>query len=296
MSQATLDLIVSLDVLISVAIGSVLVFIVIGWAAIKHRSLDNGGLLIVGSAIVALVVTGRAPVPVWMVLGLVLLAAAGWVPTKTIATRMLTLIPGAAAIGASFLDSPQLALGAFVVVAIVLSGPFVAGFDERYRESAISTPLMAVSLLGAFVTIPDTDVAVIAAAAAVPWVFTGPPAKLVVLGRAGAFAATGFLVWVVASGGFSRSDALITGVATLALLIAEPAVRLFRSAERTRLDRFLATGLSGAVVIVVAQGVIVLILGQVIGGTVLSAVYAGVLAVALLAIAGIWATTPKPDG
>jgi len=119
---------------------------------------------------------------------------------------------------------------------------------------------------------------------------------LVVLGRAGAFAATGFLVWVVASGGFSRSDALITGVATFALLIAEPAVRLFRSAERTRLDRFLATGLSGAVVIVVAQGVIVLILGQVIGGTVLNAVYAGVLAVALLAIAGIWATTPKPDG
>ncbi|MFV1998985.1 MAG: hypothetical protein ACC654_01320, partial [Acidimicrobiia bacterium] len=249
-----------------------------------------------GSAIVTLVIAGRAPVPVSMVLGLVLLAAAGWVPTNNIATRMLTLIPGAAAIGASFSDSSQVALGAFVVVTIVLFGPFVAGFDERYRESTISPPLMAISLLGVFVTIPDTDVAVIVAAAALPWVFTGPPAKLVVLGRAGAFVATGFLVWVVASGGFSRSDALITGVATLALLVAEPAVRLFRSAERTRLDRLLATGLSGAVKITIVQGVVVLILGQLIGGTELGAVYAGVLAVSLLAIAGIWATTPKPDG
>jgi hypothetical protein len=292
-SQATLDLLASADVLIGVAVGSLAVLALIGWVALKHRPLGNGGLVMAGSIVIALVVTNR--VPVWMVAGLVLMAAAGWIPANSAATRMLTLIPGAALIAVSFTDSPQTALGGFVVVVIVLAGPLVADFDERYRESVIATPLMAVSLLGVFVTIPDTDVAVVAAAAAAPWVFAGPPARLAVLGRSGSYAATALMVWVVASGGFSRSGSLVTGAAALGLLVAEPVVRRIRSADHTRLGRVLSAGVAGAVAIVVVQGAIGLILGQVIGGSALGAAYASVLAVSVLVIAGVWAGAVKQE-
>lgn len=293
MSGATLDVLLSVESLVGIVVGSLVLLAALAWATIKKRPLPFGGLLLTGSILIALALTNELSAV--FIVGLVLLAVAGWLPTRSLATIMLTLIPGAAAVAVSLANRPETVVESIAVVAIVVAGPLVASFDERYQTSAIATPLMAISFLGVFATVPDTDKAIIAAAAATPWLIAGPPLRLAHLGRAGAFASSGALVWVIASGGFSRTEALIAGLATLGILLAEPVIRMVRSVASTRIDRLLERDLLGAAAILGVQAGIGLTMGQLIGGARLGVWPTTVIATLLIILIGIWATSPKPD-
>ena len=275
-------------------VGLLAALVAMVWTAMTSRPFPAGGLLLAATAFAVLAVT--LEFDVGLALGLVLLAVAGLIRTRTTISAVAIAIPGGIVIGAEFLDSTLAVLPGFVVLAVAVLAPLVASFDERYAASTVATPLIAISFAGVLLTIPDTDEAVVVASVAAAWVLAGPPARAARLGRSGAYAATGLLVWVVASGGFARPGSLITGVAVLGLLIAEPVGRLVRTVRPTRLDRLTARGVVSALWVPAVQAGVVLAISQSVKVSGTNAVLALVLVLPLLALAAWWAGGPEPGG
>jgi hypothetical protein len=189
-------------------------------------ALPVAGLLFAAAFAVAL--ERRLGLPGGLALGLVLLAGAGAVSGhRVVGPLALPLaVPGAwllvARSGLELDRWARLLLGA----SIVLGGWLLADFDARWRRWGLGPVLLAVSVAGVYVTVPDTEQALVALGVALPLALLGWPWPLVSLGRAGAFAATGALLWVVGAGGAARGSAIVGGAACLGLLAVEPAARL----------------------------------------------------------------------
>jgi hypothetical protein len=192
---------------------------------------------------------------------------------------MLLAIPGATALGAAFVSSPRTDLVVYVVIAATILAPLVAAYDDADRSAAIGVPLLALATIGAFLTVPDTDVVVVVATAAAPFLFAGPPLALSRLGRAGAQAGTGLVIWVVAVGGEARSAALFAGTAALGLLIVAPLLGALR--RPATVTGIAALGVQAGLVVVLAS----------IAG--LSTGVVALLSVTLLALVAVVAVAPQ---
>lgn len=276
MSDETLNLLTSSDALDGYLAGLIGLFLLGGWAALRRRPAAGGGLFVVAAVLVALHSTHR--VPLELLTGLLLLAIAALIPTSSLAMAMLTAVPGATALGAAFVTAPRAELVVVVVVAAAILAPLVAAYDEHDHDSATGVPLLALSMIGVFLTVPDTDVVVVVAAAAAPFLVAGPPLRLARLGRPGAQAGTGLVIWAVAIGGEARSAALIAGIAVLGLLVLVPVVRVF--GRRTSV-----AGLPVLAIQATLCGVLSLIAG-------LNAGVVAALSVILLALAAFGAVAP----
>jgi hypothetical protein len=110
-------------------------------------------------------------------------------------------------------------------MSIVLGGWLVANFDATWRPGGLGPLLFGISVVGVYTTVPDTEPALAALGAILPLMPLSWPWPLASLGRAGAYAATGALLWVVATGGVGRGSAVVGGVACLGLLVVEPLAR-----------------------------------------------------------------------
>jgi hypothetical protein len=229
-SDATIQLLTSSEFFTSIAIGSVGVIAVMIWAAITRKPASFGGLVLTAAMVIAVGLEGE--VTRRLAVALVLLVVAGFIPVRSPFLSMLVLVPGALAVASTQPSFSQTAVGALIMLSIIPLAPLVASFDERHASSTVATPLLAISIATVFWTVPDTEIALLAAGAAVPWLVAGPPGRFASLGRPGAFAAVGMLVWVVAVGGFSRTLALVAGIATLGVLVIEPVVYAVRTRSR----------------------------------------------------------------
>lgn len=234
MSDATFRLLTSTGFITAIAIGAVGVVIVLLWAVFTKRPSPVGGVILIAG--IAVAIAGAEEVPVELVIGLVLLALAGLVVAPSPLVTMAVVIPGAVAVAMTQIDNPRSVAAGLVVATIVLLAPLVASFDGRYARTTLATPLLAISMVSVFLTVPDTKFVVLAAGASLPWLVAGPPAKLARLGKAGSFAAVGMLAWLVATGGFARPVSLVAGIATLGVLIVEPLFAALRRRDRLRPD------------------------------------------------------------
>jgi hypothetical protein len=117
----------------------------------------------------------------------------------------------------------------FVAATAVIGGVLAADFDKRYRRQGLALPLFAISAVGIYYTVPDTEQALVLLAVALVMVVSAWPVPLASLGFSGAFASVGLLAWAVAEGGIGRHASVIGGIACLALLVAEPLSRVGRS-------------------------------------------------------------------
>jgi hypothetical protein len=118
----------------------------------------------------------------------------------------------------------QLLLG----VGIVVGGALAADFDRRWRRVGAPPVLLAISLFGVYVTVPDTEQALVVLGASLPLALPGAigwPRALNSLGSAGAFGAVGLLAWTVGAGGAARHSAIVGGLACLGLFVVEPVGR-----------------------------------------------------------------------
>jgi hypothetical protein len=136
--------------------------------------------------------------------------------------------------------------------------------------------------------VPDTEQALVALGAALPVALVGWPWPLASLGRAGAYAAAGALLWVVAAGGGGRGSAVVGGVACLGLLAVEPLARLLDAGHESVLE-WRSAGRRSAAAVLIHVG-LVLVAARVAGlrSTVASAVtiaLAELCAAILLAVA-----------
>ncbi|HUQ64306.1 MAG TPA: hypothetical protein VM121_11175 [Acidimicrobiales bacterium] len=199
-----------------------------------------GGLVLALAGVIALYVsaTPALPVPLGLPLALTLLAFAGLmrhVIRLPPGWLLLLALPGGCLLGFASEVGDAIWIRLLVTVIAVVGGTLVADFDSRYRRSSLALPLYAMSCLGVYFTVPDTEQAIVLLAVSVVVAVAAWPVPFVSMGPSGAFASVGLLAWVVAVGGTGRQSAIVGGVGCLALLVTEPVSRLLGS--RTALGR-----------------------------------------------------------
>ncbi len=210
----------------------------------RRRVAPIGGMLV---AIGFVVGVRRTPhLPIAIPIGLALLALAGLVAGRLGRRRralglsgVVLAIPGAVVLATHIRVPPVHArnyvswVPPLVVVSIIVGGALLADFDRRFTGRGWPTVLYAISAVGVFFTVPDTERALVLLGVSVPLLLLGWPFALVSLGSAGSYAAAGVLVWVSATEGRGRHPAIVGGIACLGLFLVEPAARALRRGHPT---------------------------------------------------------------
>jgi hypothetical protein len=265
----------------------------------KRRVRPGAGLGFTVAAVLAL--TREFTLGSDFVLGLVVLAAGGWLTRRVDGpvVRMLAAVPGAVFLARSTdLHDPSWAVAVMLVVTVV-GGTLVADFDRSFATTGLPPVLLAVTVLGVYVTTPDTDHAVILLGVALPIAGLGWPRPIASLGAAGSSLVTGLVSWVVVTDGAARPGAIVGALACLGLLVLEPASR-WTSRARAAVESSLPVG-SVPLLLALHVGVVA-VCSRVAGlrtpatqALVISAVTYALVAAVLVGV-GRRSTAPRPSG
>jgi hypothetical protein len=223
----------------------------------RHHVRRFGGLLVAAATVLVLYQSGMLGLS--QLAGVTLLAVAGLF-RRSLAVGALLALPGAFLIIRPEAADPQSWLPWFAMVAIILVAPLVASFDDRYPETGLPIPLFGIAALGVFLTVPDSEGAMVLLGVAGIAGFLGWPRPVATLGAAGSYAVVGLYMFVAAGGAIGRPASVIASVAILGLLLIVPiAIRLRSSGWAHDLDRV------NALVPLVAQLVLVLLISRTAG-------------------------------
>ncbi len=192
---------------------------------------------IVGPALVVATLVGLSgsgrfdevwAVPTGVVVGLGTLWLAGEVGSRTapLVGGVLALVGGVILAGSTTPVPPPAWITVVLVFGPALAGTGVADFDRRRSGSGLGPQLLLISILGLYATVPDTELVLVLLGAMVPLALLAWPRVWGRLGAGGAFAVTGVFLWITTIEGAPRGGSIVGGVATLALLLAEPVGRL----------------------------------------------------------------------
>jgi hypothetical protein len=283
MSPETVRLLTSHNAAVGYLLGVVALLIVGIVAMVRPRPVPVAGVMIAAAGVVAVHLS--YVVPPELVAGVGLLALTGLVPVRSDLAAMALALPGAAVLGYTFAAEGGLGLIILVVVGSTVLGPLVARFDSTHPDTS-GTSLMVVAYGAALILVPDTDLIIVVAAAALPLIVAGHPLRLARLGRGGAVAATGLLLWTAAGGAEARSAAVVAASGVLGLLVADPVMRRLRG-SRGGLTRIGEAPLLGvAVQIALALSL------SFVAGSVDHAALLAIITLALLSAAGFWSSSP----
>ena len=188
-----------------------------------------------------------------------------------------------------------------VLAFVVAAGPLVAVADRRRRPEGWGPVLFLVSAGGVFVTVPDTEQALVLLGAAAPAALLGWPRPVASLGVGGSMAVVGLLAWTTISGGSPRPGAVVGGLAALGLLLLEPLLPGRRpSLHESRPDPA-AAPYPSVVIAGFVHAVLVFVVTRV-GGLLEGAVPAAAVAVAAFAVTVVvaarvpwWPAAPADD-
>jgi hypothetical protein len=167
--------------------------LVVFWLSLSTTPITTGGALSIGA-----------------------LALCGWHRLRE--WSVLLAAPAALAVGAS---TPHREDWVPLVVALFVwrGAVSTAQLDEELEGTGLTPVLYAISAVGAYLCLPDTEqiipLAVVAVLAAVVAV-AQPDAAF---GRPGSMALIGLLGWIAAAGGIGRSAATIGGLGTFGVLV-----------------------------------------------------------------------------
>lgn len=183
------------------------------------------------------------PVPRAVLLGVVLLWLAGTIAARTRAGWLVG--PLAALPGAVVLANENDGLSAGWVPVLIVMGTAVIGattadFDRRTSRFGLGPLLLVVTVLGIYLSVPDTELMRAVVGVALPLVLLAWPHAAATLGAGGAYAAVGVLLWVTPIDGIGRAGSIVGAAGAFALLVAEPLGRVVaRELEgRVQLTRY----------------------------------------------------------
>jgi hypothetical protein len=200
-----------------------------------RRVVPVAGLLIAAGFATGIAISSDLPVNV--ALGIACLAAGGWIAARLewppLASVSLAL-PGAVLLTTDLGSRPRWVVPV-TVLAVSIASPLVADFDRRFGRAGWPLALYAISVVGVYFTVPDTERAAVLLGLALPFAFIGWPVSLASLGPAGSYAAVGVLLWVGAFESRGREAALVGAIACLALLVFEPIARVAGGGRDTML-------------------------------------------------------------
>ncbi len=243
---------------------------VVAWA-LRQRPLPLGGLVVASGFVLGIVSSRELPASLpW---GLLLLSIGGFVAGRIAQQRAVQpvavvacALPGALALSTDT-GSPQTRwIPTLVVVAVAIGSPLVADFDRRYGARGWSLVCYAISVGGVYLTVPDTELALVLLGACLPALLLGWPTTFASLGWAGSYAAVGALAWVGTFEARGRHAAIFGAVGCLGLLVAEPIADVLRDGHGTIVNR-LAKHRSSIVPVAAAQLALVLVASRVAGRT-----------------------------
>jgi hypothetical protein len=213
---------------LGVCIGGILTGIVFVAAADRRPRVvvPIGGVLVAGGFAVGLAHSGT--VRASLVVGAALLALAGYFADRLrlhLVVAAAFALPGALLLALDLGAPPAAWIAPVSVIAVACASPLVADFDRRFAPDGWTAALYAISVLGVYFTVPDTERALVLLGVAIPLVFLAWPVMLAPFGSAGSFAAVGMLVWVAAYECRGREASLIGAIGCLGLLVVEPLAR-----------------------------------------------------------------------
>ncbi|MCZ6457603.1 MAG: hypothetical protein O6650_10180 [Actinobacteria bacterium] len=263
---------------------------IVFWA-VRGRDdvLGFGGLMVAAATVLVLYQSGMLGLS--QLAGVTLLAIAGLFH-RSIVVGALIALPGAFFVIRPEAASPQSWLPWFAMVAIILGAPLVASFDNRYHKTGLPIPLFGVAALGVFLTVPDTEGAMVLLGVAGIAGFLGWPRPFATLGAAGSYAVVGLYMFVAAGGAIGRPASIIASAAVLGLLLIVPiTIRLRSIGWAHELDRV------DAIVPLLAQLVLMVLIsrtaGRIVGVPGAAVLTVGVLtAVAMIILFLPW---PRPS-
>ena len=208
--------------------------IVVAGARSDRGVLLFGGVMVAVAAMIVLYQSDMLGLS--QIIGITMLAVAGLLHAS-VTFGLLLAVPGAFFVIRPEAADPQSWLPWFAMVALILAAPLVASFDIRYRETGLPLPLFGIATLGVFLTVPDTEGAMVLLGVAGFAGFLGWPRPFATLGGAGSYAAVGVYVLVAARGASGRPASIIASVAVLGLLLIVPvAVRVRSTGWAGQLD------------------------------------------------------------
>lgn len=181
-----------------------------------------------------------------------------WTPAVALAAA----VPGAVILGGAAGPNDTLWwIPAFLVGTTLIGGTLLVDYDTANTGSGLAPILLAMTALGAWTTVPDTEQILVVAGVFLPIALLGLPITRITEG-AGAYGVVGLITWVATVGGRGRPGSVIGAVACLGILLAEPiARRVWRG--RAVIPRHAATARGlGALVV---HAVVVLLAARVAG-------------------------------
>jgi hypothetical protein len=199
--------------------------------SIRGALLPAAGIAIVLAALLGLDREARVGSG-WtrLVLALIVLAAGGLATAVwhwPLLVAVLAAAPGAALLASTpAVSNIDLAwVPRFAFVATAVGAALVADFDRENEGGGLAPVMMAMTALGVYATVPDTEQAAVLVGAALPIALLGWPKPLASLGAPGAFATVGLVVWTASVGGQGRPGAVVGAIACLGVMLVEPLVR-----------------------------------------------------------------------
>ncbi len=163
----------------------------------------------------------------WGLVAVAVGLAGGWIAQRAPRPGTVLLVLAPAGVAAGF-DTRHLQpswISTVAVFAVIIGGVLAADFDVAQHRYSLGPLLLAGTVLGIYVTVPDTEAARVFVGAALPFALLALALPRVALGTGGAAAVVTLWVLVVARDGAARPGAVVGGIAALGLFVAEPVGR-----------------------------------------------------------------------
>ena len=192
------------------------------WRRWRESPAPVAGLAAVTAAILAMPIVRAFNANLLVGLGLLIVAGAAFQWTRRVPfLTVLAAVPGAWLIGGS--DLPRSGgVVSLVLLVIVFGGPVISWFDEDANGSPLPTLLFALAAAGVWVTVPDTEEALVLLGAMAAPSMLAWPLRTARLGAIGIHALVGVFLWVIVWGGRGRAGSIVGAAAALGMLIAAP--------------------------------------------------------------------------
>ncbi len=197
-----------------------------------------GGILLTLAALLALPVAASVPPGLWWGLGLLVVGGLAMQTWPALAPfGPVVALPGAWLVGMEAVLPGEGWARWFVVFVIVVGAPFVARFATHPVTGAWTPVMFALFSIGIFLTVPDTEEALVLLGVSLPMAIPSLPGSPSRFGVAGTYAGAAVALWVIVQGGAGRPAAIIGATACLGLLLTDPVARLLSPDHGSILDR-----------------------------------------------------------
>jgi hypothetical protein len=191
----------------------------------RHRYADWGVLVAVAALVAINLAVARR---LGLAAGISVLAVGGWVTARTGTGMRLIgwlLVTGGATIvvlRGGLVD--RLELQVLTVVMILVAGASLSEWSRHLPQTLVG-PMLAITAFGIWATVPETEMARAVLGVSIPMAVATFNPLAARLFAPGAFAISGLVAWLAATGGVARPASIIGGWACLGLLLILPYCR-----------------------------------------------------------------------